>query len=315
MRGSVDGAPAVQGVAARGGGGGIAVMKLHGQLLQLAELFDCVEDVVVWVKDRDGRYRWVNRAFLINYSLDDRRGRTGLDPADVLGKTDYDLSPAFLADQFRLDDEYVLAGQADRQPDRDGRPARRADRLERHQQDPAGRRRRGGRRHGGHHPEAGHVGRAIAPGSEFGPVLAYMRDHYHTPITNRQLARLAHMSVRAFERKFHGSFHLTPQKYLRKLRMRMASRALVYTGQTLAEVASAAASPIKATSPVNSAAISADTPRDYREHYAREAAAMPLLFQILPLTSKNRPGPCRYSPPSGRARAVSSARRSRRHRS
>ena len=56
-----------------------------------------------------------------------------------------------------------------------------------------------------------------------------MRDHYHAPITNQQLARLAHMSVRAFERKFRASFHLTPQKYLRKLQMRMASRALVYT--------------------------------------------------------------------------------------
>ena len=33
------------------------------------------EDVVVWVKDRDGRYRWVNRAFLINYSLDDAGDR------------------------------------------------------------------------------------------------------------------------------------------------------------------------------------------------------------------------------------------------
>ncbi len=28
----------------------------------------------------------------------------------ILGKTDYDLSPAFLADEFRLDDEYALAG-------------------------------------------------------------------------------------------------------------------------------------------------------------------------------------------------------------
>ena len=30
----------------------------------------------------------------------------------VLGKTDYHLSPAFLADQFRHDDEQVLAGHA-----------------------------------------------------------------------------------------------------------------------------------------------------------------------------------------------------------
>src|ERR1700759_1238812 len=33
-------------------------------------------------------------------------------PAGVIGKTDYDLSPAFLADQFRLDDEQVLRGVA-----------------------------------------------------------------------------------------------------------------------------------------------------------------------------------------------------------
>ena len=45
------------------------------------------------------------------------------------------------------------------------------------------------------------------------------------------------MSVRTFERKFRSSFHLTPQKYLRKLRMRMASRCLVYTTQSLSEVA------------------------------------------------------------------------------
>ena len=36
--------------------------------LQLAPLFDCLDDVLVWVKDRDGRYRWVNRAFLISYA-------------------------------------------------------------------------------------------------------------------------------------------------------------------------------------------------------------------------------------------------------
>src|SRR5262249_4666539 len=34
----------------------------HPQMLQLAELLDFIEDVVAWVKDRAGRYRWVNRA-------------------------------------------------------------------------------------------------------------------------------------------------------------------------------------------------------------------------------------------------------------
>src|SRR5216684_2297749 len=76
----------------------------------MAELFDFLEDVLAWVKDRDGRYLWVNRAFLIHYAFE----HLNLDEENckqhVLGKTDYDLSPTFLADQFRLDDEHTLAG-------------------------------------------------------------------------------------------------------------------------------------------------------------------------------------------------------------
>jgi AraC-like DNA-binding protein len=207
------------------------------QLLQLATLFDCVEDVLVWIKDRDGRYCWVNRAFLINYAMDRLRSETPADTEGVLGKTDYDLSPTFLADQFRLDDEQVLTGKrivnrielvgqpegltvwnvTNKIPltDTDGAVIGTAGitrRLDTPRQE-------------------------MVPGTEFGPVLAYLRDHYDAPIINQQLARLAHLSVRAFERKFRSSFHVTPQQYLRKLRMRMASRALVYTNQSLGNVA------------------------------------------------------------------------------
>ena len=60
-----------------------------------------------------------------------------------------------------------------------------------------------GDRHRRDHPAAGQASRKdVAPGSEFGAVLAHLRDHYHTRSPNRQLARLAHMSVRAFEREF-----------------------------------------------------------------------------------------------------------------
>src|SRR5258706_10539514 len=76
----------------------------------LVELFDFLDDVLAWVKDRNGRYLWVNRAFLINYSLEQPNFDGEVCEHQVLGKTDYDLSPAFLADQFRLDDEHVLAG-------------------------------------------------------------------------------------------------------------------------------------------------------------------------------------------------------------
>jgi AraC-like DNA-binding protein len=250
-------------------------MSRFQPFLQLAELFDCVEDVIVWIKDRDGRYRWVNRAFHINHSLDGREGASG----DVIGMTDYDLSPAFLADQFRLDDESVLAGK------------RIVDRIEQVAQ-PDGQAvwsvtnkiplvdDRGA--------IVGTAGitrklvspdQAIAPGSEFGPVLAYMRDHYHATVANARLARLAHMSVRAFERKFQAVFHMTPQKYLRKLRMRTASRALVSTGQTLAEVAAGCGFSDQSHFTREFRRHFGRTPRAYREHYARggrkDAAPVP----------------------------------------
>src|SRR4026208_1539630 len=75
-----------------------------------AELLDVLPDVLAWVKDRQGRYVWVNRAFLVQYSLDHQSGNEGVSIESILGKTDYDLSPAFLADQFRLDDEHAPAG-------------------------------------------------------------------------------------------------------------------------------------------------------------------------------------------------------------
>src|SRR6184192_3434729 len=76
----------------------------------LAGLFDFLDDVLAWVKDRDGRYLWVNRAFLINYALEHPNLDEEICERQILGKTDYDLSPAFMADQFRLDDEQVLSG-------------------------------------------------------------------------------------------------------------------------------------------------------------------------------------------------------------
>jgi AraC-like DNA-binding protein len=246
-------------------------MSLDHQCLPLAELFDCVEDVLAWVKDRDGHYRWVNRAFLINFAMDDRHDPRSADLQDVIGRTDYDLSPAFLADQFRLDDEYVLAGNriVDRielvgQPDgqtvwnlTNKIPLKDAD----------------GSVVGtaGLTRNLGSSRQGLAPQPGFGPVLAYLRDHYQTTVTNLQLAKLAHMSVRAFERKFQASFHLTPQKYLRKLRMRMASRALIYTRASIAEVAIECGFSDQSHFTREFRRHFERTPGEYREHYMRGA--------------------------------------------
>jgi AraC-like DNA-binding protein len=250
-------------------------MRQHHWLLQLTPLFDCVKDAVVWAKDRDGRYCWVNRAFRINYAAARPPRETDAGPESVLGKTDYDLSPTFLADQYRLDDEQVLAGK------------RIVNRIEL-VGEPDGSTvwnvtnkiplaDTGGSIIGsaGITQRLDTPGHAMVPGTEFGSVLAYLRDHYPEPITNQHLARLTHMSVRAFERKFVGSFHLTPQKYLRKLRLRMASRALVYTSLPLAKVALDCGFVDQSHFSREFRRQFGRTPRDYRVHYSLgvEAAA------------------------------------------
>jgi transcriptional regulator GlxA family with amidase domain len=233
-----------------------------------AELLDVLPDVLAWVKDRQGRYLWVNRAFLIQYSLD-HSGDELVTVDHLLGKTDYDLSPAFLADQFRHDDEQVLAGH------------RVVNRLE-----------RVGESQGtivwnitdkvpvidakGAIVGTAGITRAAGPphrledtASGFGPALAHMRAHFHHEISNRRLASISHMSVRAFERQFHATFRLTPQKFLRKLRLRIASRAMMDTDDSLSEIALKCGFADQSHFSREFRRQFGRTPREYREYYSR----------------------------------------------
>jgi AraC-like DNA-binding protein len=234
-----------------------------------AELLDFLPDVLAWVKDREGRYLWVNRAFLIQYSLD-HLGNELITVEDILGKTDYDLSPAFLADQYRHDDEQVLAGH---------RIVNRIERVEEaggttvwHITDKVPVVDANGLIVG----TAG-IARPVDPAGNlegtargFGPALAHMRAHFHHEITNGHLASVSNMSVRAFERQFRAMFHLTPQRFLRKLRLRIASRALMDTEETLSEIALKCGFADQSHFSREFRRQFGRTPREYREHYTRE---------------------------------------------
>src|SRR4029077_5683053 len=186
--------PAVAVVAVDAGVHGRTKMTFRRVLSHFADLLDVLPGVVAWVKDRRGRYLWVNRAFLIQYSLDHPGEKEFAAVEHIHGKTDYDLSPVFLADQFRHDDEQVLAGH------------RIVNRLE-----------RVGESQGttvwnitnkipvvdakGAIIGTAGITRAAGPASSleatapgFGPALAHMRAHFHHEITNRHLAAISNMS-------------------------------------------------------------------------------------------------------------------------
>jgi AraC-like DNA-binding protein len=252
-----------------------------GESPHFAELFDLLEGVLAWVKDRQGRYLWVNRAFLANYALDHPGEDRASVPSRILGRTDYDLSPAFLADQFRLDDDQVLAGH---------RVIHRVERV--------------GESEGAtvwnvtnkipvFDKKGAIIGTAgftrtlardeLPSGASSGleAVLAFMRGNYQDVITNRQLASVANMSLRAFERQFVADFHLTPQKYLRKLRLRIASRTLMDTNQALSEIAQQCGFADQSHFTREFRRQFGRTPREYREHY-KTTAGIPVAKTAVP---------------------------------
>lgn len=196
----------------------------------LCGLFDFAEGIQFWIKDREGRYCRVNRGFLLNYSLERQN--------QVVGRTDYDLSPRHLADQYRLDDARVLAGEeiinriemvgrfdhttcwslTNKIPLRD--------------------------EHGSIVGTAGITcplkDKPVEqnwPTVALGKAIMFIREHYAESISTRTLARIASLSVRAFERQFQQCFHVSPLQYIKRLRVRMACHALVYTDQPLANIA------------------------------------------------------------------------------
>lgn len=197
-----------------------------------AGLLDEIEGVQAWIKDRKGRYRWVNRGFLLNYAVQS--------VAEVVGRTDHDLSPAHLAEQYRRDDERALAGEPlSRRIELVGRFDRTAvwsHTMKRPLMDDRGR-------------IVGTIGmtRIIDPtavaeaGTEaaLGRVLIHMRTHVAEPLTNPELARIAARSVRAFERMFRRHMHTTPQQFLRRLRVRLACQVLTAGREPLSAVAAA----------------------------------------------------------------------------
>jgi AraC-like DNA-binding protein len=94
-----------------------------------------------------------------------------------------------------------------------------------------------------------------------------MRANFHQEISNRDLASISNMSLRAFERQFSAAFHLTPQKFLRKLRLRIASRGLIYTEESLSEIALKCGFADQSHFSREFRRQFGRTPRDYREHY------------------------------------------------
>ncbi len=196
----------------------------HGE-----SLFEALDDVQFWIKDRAGRYLRVNRALLRNYGF--------ADAAAMTGKRDRDLFPPHLAEQYERDDREVLAGR----PLRDrielvGRPDHSTGW---HLTNKIPLRARDGRvvATAGITRDLDSGAQELAPFSRLGPVVEHIRRHYRLAVDKRHLARLVGRSVRSLERGFASAFGLSVLQYQRKLRLHHACQALVAGSESITAIA------------------------------------------------------------------------------
>lgn len=199
-----------------------------GQLLEA--LFDAVPGAFFFVKDRKSRFMSGSQSFA------ETLGEDSVLP--MIGKTDYDYSPDFLADTFYADDQTVMNtgvaifNKTELVPSADGS----LDWLCTTKIPLKG-------RDGSIVGLAG-VARIIresdalyADHPEMRAIVDYVREHYRDKVTVADLARAGGISVSSQERLFKKTFGLTPMMYLRKTRLNAACKLLRDTKVSLAAIA------------------------------------------------------------------------------
>jgi AraC-like DNA-binding protein len=208
----------------------IAGLEVKGfSALGLIELFDRVENAGFWIKDTQGRFLWVNTAFLLHNGMHKR--------TEVLGLTDFDLCSPALAAQYVQDDKEVLKGT---------RIASRIEMIGRFDHSmtwvvtskiPMGNRR--GRIIGtaglSHAFPQGMS--AVPENSPLAAAMRFISEKFREQFDVDELARLCGMSRRAFHRKFREAYRASPHEYVRSVRVRASCHALVFSRKDLASIA------------------------------------------------------------------------------
>lgn len=195
----------------------------------LALLFDFMPDVRFWIKDKNSIFKWVNRSFLENYAFQNL--------SEVVGKSDFDLSPFYIAEQFVLDDQAVLKGKAvenrielvssmDKSINwcfTTKRPVINAagkiigtmgiSRKLNNQQNPE------------------------IPIYRLSEIVKYIHENVHKPISISRMAELMNCSISTLERTFKKLLHASPLDFTRKIKMQYACKALINSESSVFDIA------------------------------------------------------------------------------
>jgi len=200
----------------------------HG--LHLAELFEHLPEVYLYVKDHRSRFVRANRALCRMHGC--------LTEADIIGRTDYDFHPPYLADRYVEEDRRVMQRQtaipnqvwlvSGLRGDLKWCVSTKIPLFD-----------TGGDVIGiaGAMRDFEKAESFVRPFREMGDVLAYVVRHHAQKIKAADLAHLAHLSVSQLDRRFKQIFQMTPQQYIQRVRINAACQALVCTQHSIATIA------------------------------------------------------------------------------
>jgi AraC-like DNA-binding protein len=199
-------------------------------------LFDLIPGVYFFAKNRAGELMLTSQASRRLYHLNDE--------SSIIGLTDFDLNPLEMAEAYAKDDALVFST---------GKPILNRVELWFNEQGmpdwfvvnkmPIFS--RSGKIIGIMGFSQSYEGRAklLAPFPGISRAVNHLRENFQQPVSMRELAHLAGLSLRQMERKFQNSFGVGPREFLIKTRLLAACRSLRETDRGLGEIAFACGFP------------------------------------------------------------------------
>ena len=193
-------------------------------------LFDCMPGISFFAKDATFRIVAANRHFYERFGFTEER--------QILGKSDFELFPPRLAENFRKDDEDVIRSGESRLNlielffNRQGIPDWFiTNKL----------------------PLKNHEGAIIGvmgivqsyeskkavllPYLQIDRAVGWIREHFRQPISVESLAEMVGLSPRQLHRKFVETFGSSPQAFIIKLRIQAACEILQHEDKSISEAA------------------------------------------------------------------------------
>ncbi|MCX6307803.1 MAG: helix-turn-helix domain-containing protein [Bacteroidia bacterium] len=196
---------------------------------ELALFCDFIPDVQFWIKDENSVFKWVNASLLENYALQD--------VYEVIGKSDFDLSPFYIAEQFVLDDKAVLNGKivesrielvssmdttinwcyTTKRPIKDSN----------------------GRIIGtmGISRKLDNQSNPEIPIYRLNDIVRYIHTNIHKPVSISKMAEIMNCSISTLERTFRKLLQDSPMGFTRKIKMQYACKALINSESSISDIA------------------------------------------------------------------------------